>query len=144
MEDFRPGSIPEGPLFHLINSVAEQGGALLLTSRHPAEEWRAELPDLRSRLRMATPVTIGAPDEELLRKALVKLFADRQLVVEKAVIDYLLLRMERSLASAVALVEALDREALAAGRAITRPMAAGFSRKSGRRRHFRIGNRLSS
>ena len=110
-------------MFHLINSVSEQGGALLLTSRHPAEDWRAELPDLRSRLRMATPVTIGAPDEELLRKALVKLFADRQLVVEKAVIDYLLLRMERSLASAVALVEALDREALAAGRAITRPMA---------------------
>jgi len=124
VEDFRPGSIPDGPLFHLINGVVEQGGALLLTSRHPAEDWRAELPDLRSRLRMATPVTIGAPDEELLRKALVKLFADRQLVVEKTVIDYLLLRMERSLASAVALVEALDREALAAGRAITRPMAS--------------------
>lgn len=123
VENFWPGHVPEGPLFHLINSMKEQGGALLLTSRHPAEDWRTELPDLRSRLRMATPVTIGAPDEELLRKALVKLFADRQLVVEKPVIDYLLLRMERSLAAAVALVEALDREALAVGRAITRPMA---------------------
>jgi len=124
VENVGPENIPGASLFHLINSVKEQGGALLLTSRRPAEDWQVELPDLRSRLRMATPVTIGAPDDELLRKALVKLFADRQLVVEKAVIDYMLLRMERSLASAIALVEALDRAALAAGRAITRPMAA--------------------
>ena len=65
---------------------------------------------------MATPAALGAPDDDLLRKVLVKLFADRQLVVDKAVIDYLLSRMERSLSAAVALVEALDREALAAGR----------------------------
>ena len=123
MEDFLPESIPEAALFHLINNVKEQGGALLLTSRKPPEDWQVSLPDLRSRLRMAVPMTIGAPDDDLLRQALVKLFADRQLVVEKAVIDYLLLRMERSLASAVDLVEALDRAALAAGRGITRPMA---------------------
>ncbi len=131
VESFRPGGIFEAALFHLINSVKEQGGALLLTSRSPAEDWLVQLPDLRSRLRMATPVTIGAPDDELLRQTLVKLFADRQLVVEKAVIDYLLLRMERSLASAVALVEALDRAALAAGRAITRPMAGRILSQTG-------------
>ena len=59
---------------------------------------------------------------------LVKLFADRQLVVEKPVIDYLISRMERSLSAAIRLVEALDREALAAGRRITRAMAAQFWR----------------
>ena len=32
-------------------------------------------------MRLAAPVSLGAPDDELLRKVLVKLFADRQLVV---------------------------------------------------------------
>jgi chromosomal replication initiation ATPase DnaA len=131
VENLRPGSIPEAALFHLINSAKERNGSLLLTSRSVAEDWRIALPDLRSRLRMATPIWIGAPDDDLLRKVLVKLFADRQLIVEKPVIDYLLLRMERSLAAAVSLVEALDRAALAAGRSITRPMAAQILAEEG-------------
>jgi chromosomal replication initiation ATPase DnaA len=55
---------------------------------------------------------------------LVKLFADRQLLIEKPVIDYLVARMERSLSAAGRLVEALDRAGLSAGRRITRAMAA--------------------
>lgn len=124
IEDVAPDAVPGAALFHLINSVREAGGSLLVTSRAPAEEWRVDLPDLRSRLRMAAPAALGAPDDELLRKVLVKLFADRQLVVDKPLIDYLISRMERSLSAAVALVETLDREALAAGRRITRAMAA--------------------
>jgi chromosomal replication initiation ATPase DnaA len=124
IEDVSPDAVPEAGLFHLINSVREVGGSLLITSRAPAEAWRVGLPDLRSRLRLATPAALGAPDDELLRKVLVKLFADRQLLVDKALIDYLISRMERSLIAAAELVETLDREALAAGRRITKPMAA--------------------
>jgi chromosomal replication initiation ATPase DnaA len=126
VEDVLPEAVPEGSLFHLINSVRELGGSLLLTSRSPAEDWRVGLPDLRSRLRLAAPVALGAPEDELLRQVLVKLFADRQLVVDKPVIDYLISRMERSLSAAIGLVETLDEEALAAGRRITRSMASGI------------------
>jgi chromosomal replication initiation ATPase DnaA len=125
VEDVEPDAVPEEAMFHLFNGVREQGGALLITSRSPAEEWRVGLADLRSRLRLATPIALGAPDDGLLRQVLVKLFADRQLLVDKPVIDYLVARMERSLSAAVRLVEALDRAALSAGRRITRPMAAG-------------------
>jgi chromosomal replication initiation ATPase DnaA len=124
VDGLRPGAFAEAGLFHLINGVRDGGGALLLSAAEPAEALRVTLPDLRSRLRAAMPVRIGAPDDDLLRKALVKLFSDRQLLVEKPVIDYLLYRMERSLAAAGRLVAALDRAALAAGRSITRPMAA--------------------
>jgi chromosomal replication initiation ATPase DnaA len=124
VEDVEPGGVPEGSLFHLINEVRENGGSLLLTSRFQVEEWRVGLPDLSSRLRLAAPLSLGAPDDDLLRQVLVKLFADRQLIIEKAVIDYLLLRMERSLSAATILVELLDREALAEGRKISRPLAA--------------------
>ncbi len=126
VEDVTPEAVPEAELFHLINGVRELGGSLLLTARRRADDWQVGLPDLRSRLRLAAPVTLGAPEDELLRQVLVKLFADRQLAVDKPVIDYLIARMERSLSAASALVEALDAEALAAGRRVTRAMAAGI------------------
>ena len=55
---------------------------------------------------------------------LTKLFADRQLAVDPAVVDFIVMRMERSLESANLIVEHLDREALAAGRPVTRQLAA--------------------
>ncbi len=124
VEDVGMDAVPERPLFHLMNSAKELGAGLLVTSRSPVADWRIGLPDLASRLRMAVPLTLAEPDDELLRKVLVKLFADRQLIVDRPVIDYLLLRMERSLGAAAGIVKALDHAALAAGRRITRPMAA--------------------
>ena len=53
-----------------------------------------------------------------------KLFADRQLTVDKGVIDFLLLRMERSLEAANIVADRLDRDALAENRAITKRLAA--------------------
>jgi chromosomal replication initiation ATPase DnaA len=131
LEDIQPAGTPQALLFHLLNRAKEQGGAILLTSRTPAAEWNVTLADLQSRLRMATPIAIGEPNDDLLRQALVKLFADRQLLIEKPVVDYLLARMERSLAAAVDLVDLLDRAALAAGRSITRPMAAKILAEAG-------------
>lgn len=124
LEALDPAGIPETALFHLINGLGEAGASLLVTSREPVSAWSIHLADLASRLRRATPVALDAPDDDLLRKLLVKLFSDRQLMVDKAVVDYLLVRMERSLSAAVTLVERLDRAALAAGRSITRPMAS--------------------
>lgn len=130
VEDVAAAAVPEEPLFHLFNSVREHGGSLLVTSQAHPEEWNVVLPDLRSRLRLATPLTLGAPEDGLLRQVLVKLFADRQLLVDKPVIDYLIARMERSLSAAVRLVEALDRASLSAGRRITRQTAAGILAES--------------
>jgi chromosomal replication initiation ATPase DnaA len=125
VEDVAAGSVQELTLFHLMNDVVERGGSLLLTSRNRHEDWGVRLPDLVSRLRLATPVALDPPDDETLRRILVKLFADRQLLIERPVVDYLLTRMERSPSAAVVLVDRLDREALAGSRRITRALAAG-------------------
>ena len=124
LDDIETDALAETALFHLINGLGEAGMSLLITSREPVSAWKISLPDLKSRLRRAVPAQLDQPDDELLRKLLVKLFADRQLIVDKPVVDYLLVRMERSLTAAVGLVERLDREALAAGRSISRGMAA--------------------
>ena len=67
---------------------------------------------------------VAAPDDALLRRVLAKLFADRQVTVDPGVIDFLALRMERSLEAAGLLVEHLDRAALAQGAPISKRLAA--------------------
>jgi len=124
-------NVPENALFHVMNITAEAASTLLLTSRIPIADWQVGLPDLNSRLRLAAPAELTAPDDALLRQVLVKLFTDRQLFIDKSVVDYILLRMERSLASAARIVSALDQAALSGGRRITRPLAADVLEAAG-------------
>jgi chromosomal replication initiation ATPase DnaA len=105
----------ETALFHLINRVRLEQGTLLLTARRPPTEWPIATPDLASRLRLASVLTIEAPDDAFLRALLVKLFLDRQMSLSTSVIEYLLPRMERSFAAASALVREMDRLSLARG-----------------------------
>ncbi|WP_407051127.1 hypothetical protein [Methyloraptor flagellatus] len=132
VEDLGPG-VPERALFHLLNAAREAGVQVLLTARDEPAAWGVALPDLASRLRAATPVHVGEPDDALLEAVLAKLFTDRQTIVDPQVIAYLSLRIERSYAAAAAIVEALDREALALKSPITRAVAAQVLRRSGGR-----------
>lgn len=114
----------ERQFFHLHNRVVEANGRLLLTARtHPAR-WPLRLPDLASRVRAAPAVAILPPDEALIGAVLVKLFADRQVRVDPAVVSFLVARMERSFEAARRLAGALDAAALAEKRPITVPLAA--------------------
>ena len=130
IEDAEDATGAEKALFHLVNLVRESQSFLILTARRRPDLWGLATPDLLSRLRLAPVVEIGAPDDALIRDVLVKLFGDRQLIVDRSVVEYLALRIERSIDAARRIVDALDREALALGRAVTRPMAADILRKS--------------
>ncbi|MFP3920817.1 MAG: HdaA/DnaA family protein [Dichotomicrobium sp.] len=116
----------ERALFHLLNLSRERGFDILLTARSLPGAWPIGLGDLRSRLRSLPFAQIGAPDDALLRAVLVKLFDDRQLSAPPPVIDYLLRRMERSVAAAADLVARMDKAALAERRRITPRFAARF------------------
>jgi chromosomal replication initiation ATPase DnaA len=123
----------ETQLFHLLNLARSAGTFVVFTARHWPDHWGFKLPDLISRLRLAPVLEIGEPDDALIRAVLVKLFADRQLDIDVAVVDYLCLRLERSLDAARRIVDMLDRESLVQGRAITRPFAADIlARMEGR------------
>jgi chromosomal replication initiation ATPase DnaA len=116
--------LDERALFHLLNLMRQQDAFVLMTARAPPATWRIELADLASRLRAIPVVQLRPPDDALLRAVMVKLFADRQLAVDEALIAYLSTRIERSFAAARAAVEDLDREALRQKRPVTRALAA--------------------
>ena len=114
----------ETALFHLHNLAQAEGRALLLTAKSQPHLWGLCLPDLASRLQAVQSATLEAPDDTLLTALLMKLFADRQLNPTPEVIPFLALRIDRSFAAAQQIVEALDKAALDAGRAITRAFAS--------------------
>lgn len=124
VEDAYAVQLDETRMFHLLNHVRERASTLLITSRSWPDSWPLTLPDLRSRLRAAHPLELNEPGDQLLRQVMVKLFADRQLTIEPRVLEYILVRMERSLSAAGRLVNDLDRLSLEQGRPITRQLAA--------------------
>jgi chromosomal replication initiation ATPase DnaA len=124
VDAIEPGRFDQTALFHLINEVRQQGTFLLITSRRFPAAWGVTLPDLASRLRAATLVEIGEPDDLLLSGVITKLFADRQVEVDSHVVRYLIARIERSLSTAGKVVERLDRAALERKAPITRALAA--------------------
>ncbi len=126
VEDIDRAEGREAALFHLLNRARERGVTVLITARDGRKARDAALPDLASRLRAAWPLALSAPDDDLLNRVLVKLFADRQLFVTPALVDYLLRRMERSFEAAALLVRRLDEAALASGRPVTRQLASPF------------------
>jgi chromosomal replication initiation ATPase DnaA len=128
IEDADRIGVEEAALFHLLNLTRESGVHVLLTARSEPSMWGLKTADLLSRLRLAPIVSLGAPDLELSKAVLFKLFSDRQLAVDPSVVSYVALRIERSLDAARAIVAALDREALARGKGVTRAMAAEFLR----------------
>ena len=116
--------LDETGLFHLINAVRAAGTHLLLTARRFPSAWGVRLPDLASRLKAAATVEILEPDDHLLAGVITKLFADRQVEVEPHVVQFLVRRIERSLSTAIGVVDRLDRAALEQKTRITRALAA--------------------
>ncbi len=124
IEDAGAGVIDETAMFHFLNAVKQSEGHCLITSRSWPIEWNVKLADLASRLKAVQVFELSEPDDILLRHVMVKLFADRQLSVDEKIIDYCVLRMERSLESVGRLVEAIDAEALSRQSGITRATVA--------------------
>ena len=128
IENLGPGEFDEPAMFHLLNLAREERAFVLLTARSAPAGWPIGLADLASRLKALPVAMLTAPDEALLRAVLVKLFADRQLVVDESLVGYLAKRIERSLAAARSVVAVLDQEAMRQKRPLTRALAAEILR----------------
>ena len=115
---------PEVALFHMLNAAAEAGHPVLLAGHTPPARWPVALPDLASRLRAVHAVEIGAAEDSLLHGLLARLLAERQLAAPEAVQDWLRLRLPRTPAAMREAAARLDHAALAAGRGVSRVIAA--------------------
>ncbi len=122
LEDADRGASDE-LLFHLINRAGARGGGLLLTARTAPGAWPTALPDLRSRLNALPLAELMAHDDAVLSAALAKFFRERNIRPADDLVPYLLLRMERSIPHARAIVAMLDETADAEQRPVSRALA---------------------
>jgi chromosomal replication initiation ATPase DnaA len=128
LEDLDADGLDERALFHLLNLAREEAAFVLVTARVAPIALTLGIADLASRLRAVPAVSMAPPDDALLRALIVKLGADRQLVLDEGLVGYLANRIERSFAAARAAVTRLDEEALRQHRPVTRALAAELFR----------------
>ena len=133
VEDADRAGYDENALFHLLNLAREKQLFVLLTAQDTPSRWGTELPDLLSRLNGVPSVEIGAPDEALLWTVMLKHFADRQLAIDPKILEFLAMRIDRSMAAAAAAVDAVDRAALRSGRKISRQLVLEAIQATGSR-----------
>jgi chromosomal replication initiation ATPase DnaA len=103
----------EAALLHLLNTARDLGRPVLLAARLPPARWDVVLRDLASRLRAITAVEVEAPDDDLLRRLLLRWLTERGLVADASVHGRLLLRLPRSPEQVLRAVERLDEAATA-------------------------------
>jgi chromosomal replication initiation ATPase DnaA len=109
----------EGEHDPILFSLIESGRPVLFTARLPPAEWKASMPDLASRYRALLSFALWAPDDELLIKIALKLFADRQLQVPAAAIEQMINSLERSPAAIRDFVARADEIALSRKRPVS-------------------------
>ena len=110
-------------LFHLYNQVAANKGWLLMTATSTPKNWGIALKDLQSRLNSVPVAHLSGPDEKILAATMAKQFSDRQILVDDAVIEYLLKRMERSFPEVKRIVGHVDTLSLREKARVTIPLA---------------------
>jgi len=117
------GPVDDEVLFHLINMAGVDGGSLLLTGRLAPVAWHSSVPDLRSRLNALAVARIEAPDDIVLEALLRRGFEAAGIRPAADLYPYLMARLPRSAAEALAAVAALDEASIEQGREVNKALA---------------------
>ncbi len=88
--------IDENLIYSVFNLVDQDSKYLLINSETPLSEINFKLPDLASRSRNSLLARINPPDDELIFAIILKNFSDRQIKLEKQIIEFIVNRIERS------------------------------------------------
>ena len=107
--------IDEKLLYSIWNTAFQDNKYLLITSRKPVSEFNYKLVDLKSRMRDIISFGIKLPSDDLIGVILAKNFSDKQIVVEKKHIDYIIKRIDRSYEKISQFVLTLDKYSLKKG-----------------------------
>ena len=113
----------ETNLFHTHNLIFENRNFLLMTSSSSPSACKFFLPDLASRIEGTQLASLKEPDDPLFAALLTKLFTDRQLTPAPDVIQYIVVRLERSYEAAEHFVKKADEQSLVEHKSITRNLA---------------------
>jgi len=88
--------IDENLLFTIINTIEQDNKYLIITSVKPIVEFKFKLDDLNSRSKNFLLSMIEKPEDDLMYALILKNLSDRQILIDKKLIDFIIKRISRS------------------------------------------------
>ena len=89
-------NIDENLIYSLFNVIDQDNKYLIINSLNPINEMNFKLNDLKSRTKNCLVAKIDKPDDELMFALILKNFSDRQIVIDKKLINFIIKRVDRS------------------------------------------------
>ena len=111
IEDITP-NINEKLFYSLINIVEAENKSLIVTSDVSIVDMDFKLPDLKSRSKNFTLTSIEGPDDDLIFALVLKNLSDRQISIDKKLIDYIIKRIDRSYSNISDFIYTIDQLSL--------------------------------
>jgi chromosomal replication initiation ATPase DnaA len=99
-------------IYTLLNIIDQDNKFLIITSNKPIAEIDFELEDLRSRTKNCLLAKIEKPDDELMFALILKNLSDRQITLDKKLIDFIIKRIERSYSKIFEFIYKIDEISL--------------------------------
>ena len=104
--------IDEKLFFTLINIIEQDGRFLITTSKLPIVNVDFDLIDLKSRTKNFLLQNIEKPDDELMFALILKNLSDRQIYIDRKLIEYSIKRIDRSYGKIFEFIYKIDEMSL--------------------------------
>jgi len=105
-------NINENLLFTLFNIVDQDNKYLVVTSKKPIVDMAFNLNDLKSRSKNFLLQNIEKPDDELIFALILKNLSDRQISIDKKLIEFVIKRIDRSYGKIIEFIYKIDEVSL--------------------------------
>jgi len=99
-------------LYSIFNFVEQFNKYLIINSIDPISSGNFSLPDLKSRIKNCIFAKIDKPDDNMIFALILKHFSDRQIKIEKKIIEYITKRIERSYGKIIDFIYKVDQFSL--------------------------------
>tara|TARA_B100002052_G_scaffold160052_1_gene145775 strand:- start:1389 stop:2051 length:663 start_codon:yes stop_codon:yes gene_type:complete len=105
-------NIDEVLIYSLFNLIDNDNKYLIINSIEPINEMDFKLNDLKSRAKNCLFAVIEKPDDELMFALILKNFSDRQITIDKKLIDFIIKRIDRSYSKIFEFIYKIDEFSL--------------------------------
>ena len=89
-------NVDERLIYSLFNIIDQDSKYLIINSLIPVSKISFKLEDLRSRTKNCLVAKIDKPEDDLMFALILKNFSDRQITIDKKLIDFIIKRVDRS------------------------------------------------
>ncbi|MGYP001258373891 len=111
IDDFN-NNFNEKLIYSVFNLVDQDNKYMLINSEQPINEIKFNLPDMISRSKNCLVAKIENPDDELIFAIILKNFSDRQIKLEKKIIEFIINRIDRSYSKIYEFIYKIDELSL--------------------------------